>query len=1100
MKGPKTMLAEAIAGALDAFFVIDQESMETTLLSDAAVKLHNTELKPRHDVAIGTTNTTCSVRGVVKYVAFEWHWGKSQKDGGSDLVKDVTLTLQGLEFTVSLETKENADSNDLEGAAVNASAEDTQQEPAKPTTGFMFYVQEQIERIMDTLTLTVNDVVLTVELPDGSKLVMGGNGVEISSLGRQEGLPLLQELDIQRLHSNVISRDGVSYPLLEDISYKAKTERKFGSRFLSSIDRGVEVMGESNDNGIVVHAGETQIQVISSLLGLLAQASMPSPPSLFEGGEGVEVPIEGLQHSGGVSYTIEKEEPEGLPSYIQLPLAGVSLILPNEAKMALSNIVFKYQMDGTIFSIEGKQGITVDDHPFFALGETSIWISDLVKSEFRVEDTAVSDEAAQDEVAAYFRANSAELTKLSGGFMEALGIHQRAYKVQEKDRPQASSATPEPAPQTDSKQSNSSSWTLHLPGMIGCLWEQEGSDIEFTLCNVEAELASMSMNVARVDKFHYPGTFQLAEPVEYTTLAYVGSAISAILQDIVVVLAGKEETDTSADSGANREIDRESSSKDSTESSEGSAGFTLPFGVHLTVSKFLAFKSDAKSVHTTIEKLELKMDPVTSESNQNDDRTCVAVRVSELNHDMLRLQEPVFQSTFVMFSDWDPISSFRFGAKAIYVATGYSLLDWKALLPKKKVEQIEKKPLKLPYAHVDKLKVIAMVKGVIGVSDTVLQVDPFDGSETTTSDDMISFYGKKVTSQVPGMIANAEVMGTSVGDNVGGAIIGNLVGGAGLGGLLSVAAFDGVRNTIKEGKVSRGVEETDEWQFSDIARGLQHAAVRATREGAEKRGKGQVDTGDPIDWAVGASADATKYAGENKARLAGAGAGAMGFGYGLALGGPVGAVVGTLIASAATQKTVEAIDDATKKKGIGGGAFTVHDVSPDPRKQQKSNEILFSGILLKRRDLVQWDWHSHYFVLTRSSLKYYVMSSKPPRGHKGGKNDLFFDSSKGPRKSLDFVNHYIGKDNTRSRPESNLFVFSIFSLESAAPLWTLAASSEESRDDWLSAVSEAMSSDWGNDVRRSRVSLRSSTNKIDDSRRESVRQSLPPELRDMLDF
>ena len=45
------------------------------------------------------------------------------------------------------------------------------------------------------------------------------------------------------------------------------------------------------------------------------------------------------------------------------------------------------------------------------------------------------------------------------------------------------------------------------------------------------------------------------------------------------------------------------------------------------------------------------------------------------------------------------ISSFNFEAKEVYVAAGYSLRDWKALLPKKRVAQIEKKPLKLPNAH-----------------------------------------------------------------------------------------------------------------------------------------------------------------------------------------------------------------------------------------------------------------------------------------------------------------------------------------------------------------------------------------------------------------
>ena len=1094
------MLTEAIAGALDAFFVIDQQSMETSLLSDAAVKLHNTELRPCHDIAIGSSsNTTFSVRGVVKYVAFEWHWGKSEKDGGSDLVKDVTLTLQGLEFTVSLKTKEAKSGNSLKDEDTSSTAvEGAGEEPAKPAGGLMSYVQNQIERIMDTLTLAVNDVVLKVELPDGSILAFGGNGVEISSMGRQEGLPLIQELNIQHLHFNAISADGVSYPLLEEISYKAKSERLFGSRFLSSFGTGLEVMGESNDSGIVIHAGKTQVEVVSKLVGMLSQAPLPSVPT-FETTDGVEVDISASVPDD----TSEKEGvSEEMPSFIQLPLAGVTLILPNESKIALSTIILKYQMDGTVFSLEGKQGIAVDDHPFFALGETSIWIADLVKSEFRVEDTAITDEMVGEEFVAYFRANSSELAKLSEGAMDFLNIYEKANEHEDSTDSPPSGAT---VTKEGSEQSSSSSWTLHVPGMVGCLWEQTGSDIEVSLCHVEAKLETMSMTVSRIDKFQYSGTLHLVEPIENTTFTYDGSSISAILQDVVVILTENEKggAPVEAPKGV---ANNENSSVDLDELSDSTSGYALPVGMHLSMNKFLAFKCDGKSVHTTLEKLELKMDPANNGSNQDINMTRVAVRLSELNHDMVRLKEPIFQSTLALLSNYDVISSFHFGAKEVNVAAGYSLGDWKALLPKRKVAQIEKTPLKLPNAHVSKLKVIVAVKGIIGVKDSVLQVGSFDGTETTTSEDLIKFYSKKVTSQIPNMIVNAEVLGTSVGDgvvsNYGGAILGNIVGGAGVGGLLSVAAFDGVRNTVKEGKLSRGVEETDDWKFSDIALGLQHAAMRATREGAAKRGKGVDENGNPFDWAVGATEDATKYAGENKGRLAGAGAGALGFGYGLALGGPVGAVVGTIVASATTQKTVETIDDATNtKKGTEKDTvFSVHDVSSSlvENDQNSNNEILYSGILLKRRDLVKWDWHSHYFVLTKGCLKYYLLSSKPPKGQKAGKYDLFYDSSKGPRKSIDFVNHYIGSDGNLSKPDSNLFVFSIFSLESAQPLWTLAASSEETRVEWLSSVSKAMASE--NNIRRSKLSLSSSVTKIDKAKKESVRQSLPPELRDMLDY
>lgn len=60
------------------------------------------------------------------------------------------------------------------------------------------------------------------------------------------------------------------------------------------------------------------------------------------------------------------------------------------------------------------------------------------------------------------------------------------------------------------------------------------------------------------------------------------------------------------------------------------------------------------------------------------------------------------------------------------------------------------------------------------------------------------------------------------------------------------------------------------------------------------RGKGEDDAGDGniIDWAVGATKGTADYVVQNKAKLGAAGAGGGGFLAGMALGGPVGAVIG----------------------------------------------------------------------------------------------------------------------------------------------------------------------------------------------------------------
>jgi hypothetical protein len=203
-----------------------------------------------------------------------------------------------------------------------------------------------------------------------------------------------------------------------------------------------------------------------------------------------------------------------------------------------------------------------------------------------------------------------------------------------------------------------------------------------------------------------------------------------------------------------------------------------------------------------------------------------------------------------------------------------------------------------------------------------LHFDAFKGKEDTTVLDLIGFYSSRVLARAPNVIVNAEVFGTGVADTLAGTY-GSTTGAVALsslgvaagpvGGILGIAAFDGVRNAIKAGKASRGVDEDDKFQLFDFARGLQYAAVEATREGAARRGKGNDQKGDPLDWAVGATNDVANYTVENKSRLGAAGAGAVGFMYGLALGGPVGAVLGTVVATVAANKAINKADSITQE-------------------------------------------------------------------------------------------------------------------------------------------------------------------------------------------
>jgi hypothetical protein len=171
------------------------------------------------------------------------------------------------------------------------------------------------------------------------------------------------------------------------------------------------------------------------------------------------------------------------------------------------------------------------------------------------------------------------------------------------------------------------------------------------------------------------------------------------------------------------------------------------------------------------------------------------------------------------------------------------------------------------------------------------------------------------------IVSNAEVLGLNVIDSTA-ATWANFIGlttTLALGGISGVAAVVGVdairnANAVSAGKRGRGVSESDNFQAADVSRGLFQAAKEATVRGAEMRGTKDDGRGTLIDWAIGATTTTTEYVGENKTRLGGAAAGGGGFMVGMALGGPIGAIVGGLVATAATGKTLTRIDEHQKKK------------------------------------------------------------------------------------------------------------------------------------------------------------------------------------------
>jgi hypothetical protein len=1109
MKGPKGILAESIATALAEFFVVDPKLIETNLIQKAGITLNTVELKPQ--LISLNSRTTARITGSVKSVAFNWEWGQSKKEGGSDWIKDAKLTMSGLTFTAAVITSTEMD------APVNAPSDlnkpETATEQAK-TKGFQAYVMDQVQRIVNTLTLSVTDFEFRLLLPDRRILVLGGSNLELLSHGRKdESEPLIQELTIGYLGSHILDHDDddIIYPLLSPISYKAFCIRQSGAqRFTSGLERGLEVTGESSDQGVEVHVGRTQIKFFNDLGGML----------LVTDGTATEP---GLNVSGNIEQRPEKEQEEIedskddtinlRSSYFKLPLSAISLIFPNRAKVSLSGLVARYQMDGSILEVEGRDGFLVNGSSFLSLGETCLWSANMVSSEFKVFD-ATETRADNDELVAFLHARENELRRVKEGLDEIFSVGQAVIS----NKSGAAAALSEKSIKQDKAQPTSAPWSFALEGSLGMLWEGPDNEIdaEAMVRNVTGSLGDMSMAVEAIKKFHVPGLLKLSQPIENTTLRFDGEVITLKMGSIVATLeepledsVGKSSTTQSMEAmdpieestafSESRPTASETTSLK--ESCESEVSFVMPFAVKASIESIVLLNPDENSANTIVLKPLLALGPDVPQAPEGQvgitDGIRIAFTMDELKNDMISLISPSL-TTVVRVRDLRTLHYFDFNASAVAVAAGYSAFDWIHLTEvngprqrsvkekaKKKIKE-PSQPLKIPLAHVQPLKIKVVVSSdLVGIKDTTMHFEEFQGKPGTTSNDLVFFYSSRLVSQVPGMVTNAEVLGLNVADNVvshygsvyGASTMASLgVAGGAAGGVLGLAAFDGVRNAIKAGKKSRGVEDDDKWQLGDLARGLHYAALEATRDGAKRRGKAEEQQGDAIDWAVGATSDVASYANENKSRLGGAGAGAVGFSIGFGMGGPLGAIAGAVIASAVTGKTIDTVSNKLNKnaeqkleqKQLKDSATATEKENeleaPKPAEEadavetsQQNNPVPLRGILLKRRDFLVWDWRAHYFLLQDEELQYFQISDKPFQSDDepetlDDSNVIYVDDDKGPRKSLKLPGLSVRADDALSK--ENLWVFTLHTPEQRDPLWVLAAGSEHTRNKWVQGLAK----------------------------------------------
>ena len=375
-KGPKAILSSAIANALAEYFEVDANQIQSNLLGDANIVLHAVELKeqityvPQNSAG---NETVIRVTGCVEEVAFSWAWSVGQQKNEASAaaeswVKDAVLTIKGAKFVAKLEhgKKSGVASNpttttdggiDTNEAFVDPATIDTESAKAikKEAGGLAGYVQNQVRMIIDMLKLRIVGFELNVFLPppeggsddsnDGRTIKIGGDEVELLSLGRQEeeegGAPVLrQRLSINSFFSIIVCGERESVPFIEPFSYSAEATRHGAERF-GSFATGLEVAGMQNDaahDAFVLHAGTVQIETLVQLgVLLLAPPDQMGDPNKTEAVTETAATSESPSHGNALA-----------SSSFTFPLASMSLIILEENRIVASDLSMTYKANGTV--------------------------------------------------------------------------------------------------------------------------------------------------------------------------------------------------------------------------------------------------------------------------------------------------------------------------------------------------------------------------------------------------------------------------------------------------------------------------------------------------------------------------------------------------------------------------------------------------------------------------------------------------------------------------------------------------------------------------------------------------------------------------------
>jgi len=953
IKGPKAILSSAISNALSEYFIIDPSTnIESNLLHDAKIVLRHVQLKPQRSIIpLGTNDndddngftdtatTIATTTGSVDKVVFSWTWSVGYGSGGDtgEWIRDALLLIEGAKFECCLEKHDYFDvqptdiiiNNDddsktasLSSSFVNPTTIDDKSAKTIKSTpgGISGFVSRQIEMVIDNLTLRMVDFELKIIVavssppPSGDVASSDGKGSATTTRSFLIGVDQVELLSFGRKTTTIASGDGMATTTL----LKQRINlRSFRSSIL--IGRNKEDEGSSTTIKGGVEGDDGNVQNLINELAFL-----PTNISSVGGKEEHDSMSEVDAKTNNNSNVKEDE---------------YHLIEPFSYSADVTRMGSRFSGFMTGVEVVGIVPSSDDDEDDNGAGGIAVHMGNT-----QVESLVLLGEMILAPSTPSSSSSNSEESSEGGMAMSPSSVLLSTEESEIKPNVAASENDP-------------SSFILPLSfatlvaddktfsvSAISIKYKADGTICQFDAKKVSYEsidggraeasniYASMrpavKMIIDSIDTLHIPDVALLEKPVEFTELKYEGNTLTARFHEIEMITLGKGQD--SANGGSPTKLTTKQSAKVSSVSKSEVGHKQEPASASTITAPKLPFSLDISVKGCHIKKSadgsSMKMANFQLFCNENkvENSSDVALNIGHFKNHLASVSDVYLCASFP-FDAVNCINALNLSVRDATIVSGHSVEDWQeSFQPKYKSKAAKSSSsapspvIKLPNAAIADMKLAIVLKTNVGVNvkQTPLTIKAFNGKDATTSKDVINHYTMACLSRVPEFISNAEVLGLNVVDNTA-ATWGNFVGLAtpfgGFTGLAAVVGVDAVKNTVSAGKRGRGKSEGDNYEASDVARGLFQAAKEATHRGATMRGK-KDNKGNVIDWAVGATTTTTEYVGENKTRLGGAAAGGGGFFIGMALGGPVGAIIGGLVATAATGKTLETIDEHQKKK------------------------------------------------------------------------------------------------------------------------------------------------------------------------------------------